>query len=214
MRKVLCLSSEKNACRGNFLTSILIIMANEIITTKDVEDKVIVVRGRKVLLDRDVAALYGVETKRVNEAVRNNIEKFPDGYIIELTDEESSSVRSKISTIQEMHYGKHSKYNYKAFTERGLYMLATILKSKNAVMTSIAIINTFTQVREMARKMEEMQHAPDGESLQKELLKKSGELMGEIIGQNLSTRAVETEIELNFAVVKIRHKIIRGGKEE
>ena len=214
MRKVLCLSSEKNACRGNFLTSILIIMANEIITTKDVEDKVIVVRGQKVLLDRDVAALYGVETKRVNEAVRNNIEKFPDGYIIELTDEESSSVRSKISTIQEMHYGKHSKYNYKAFTERGLYMLATILKSKNAVMTSIAIINTFTQVREMARKMEEMQHAPDGESLQKELLKKSGELMGEIIGQNLSTRAVETEIELNFAVVKIRHKIIRGGKEE
>ena len=189
-------------------------MANEIITTKDVEDKVIVVRGQKVLLDRDVAALYGVETKRVNEAVRNNIEKFPDGYIIELTDEESSSVRSKISTIQEMHYGKHSKYNYKAFTERGLYMLATILKSKNAVMTSIAIINTFTQVREMARKMEEMQHAPDGESLQKELLKKSGELMGEIIGQNLSTKAVETEIELNFAVVKIRHKIIRGGKEE
>ena len=189
-------------------------MANEIITTKDVEDKVIFVRGQKVLLDRDVAALYGVETKRVNEAVRNNIEKFPDGYIIELTDEESSSVRSKISTIQEMHNGKHSKYNYKAFTERGLYMLATILKSKNAVMTSIAIINTFTQVREMARKMEEMQHAPDGESLQKELLKKSGELMGEIIGQNLSTKAVETEIELNFAVVKIRHKIIRGGKEE
>ena len=189
-------------------------MANEIITTKDVEDKVIVVRGQNVLLDRDVAALYGVETKRVNEAVRNNIEKFPDGYIIELTDEESSSVRSKISTIQEMHNGKHSKYNYKAFTERGLYMLATILKSKNAVKTSIAIINTFTQVREMARKMEEMQHAPDGESLQKELLKKSGELMGEIIGQNLSTRAVETEIELNFAVVKIRHKIIRGGKEE
>ncbi len=93
-------------------------------------------------------------------------------------------------------------------------MLATYLKSKHAVMNSIAIIHTFTQVREMARKMEEMQHAPDGESLQKELLKKSGELMGEIIGQNLSTRAVETEIELNFAVVKIRHKIIRGGKEE
>ena len=109
MRKVLCLPSAKNACRGNFLTSILIIMANEIINTTDVEKKVIIVRGQEVLLDRDVAALYGVETKRVNEAVRNNIEKFPDGYVLELTDEESSSVRSKISTKQEMHYGKHSK---------------------------------------------------------------------------------------------------------
>ena len=74
-------------------------MANEIINTTDVEKKVIIVRGQEVLLDRDVAALYGAETKRVNEAVRNNIEKFPDGYVLELTDEESSSVRSKISTI-------------------------------------------------------------------------------------------------------------------
>ena len=93
-------------------------------------------------------------------------------------------------------------------------MLATILKSKNAVRTTIAIIDTFTQVREMARTMEKLQNAPDGEELQKALLRKSGELMGEVIGQNLSTKAIETEIELNFAVVKIRHKIIRGGKEE
>ena len=187
-------------------------MEYEIISTKDVEDKVIIVRGQKVLLDRDVAALYGVETKRVNEAVRNNIEKFPDGYVLELTDEESSSVRSKISTIQEMHYGKHSKYNYKAFTARGLYMLATILKSKNAVKTTIAIIDTFANVQELAGTVEQMQIAPDGEELQKKLLQKTGELMGEIIWQNLSTKAVETEIELNFAVVKIKHRIIRGGK--
>ena len=93
-------------------------------------------------------------------------------------------------------------------------MLATILKSKKAVQTTIAIINTFTQVRVMARTMEELQNAPDGEDLQKKLLQKSGELMGEIIGQNLSTRAIETEIELNFAVVKIKHKIIRGVKED
>ena len=120
-------------------------MEYEIISTKDVEDKVIIVRGQKVLLDRDVAALYGVETKRVNEAVRNNIEKFPDGYVLELTDEESSSVRSKISTIQEMHNGKHSKYNYKAFTERGLYMLATILKSP-PIRTSHATVSSWTRL--------------------------------------------------------------------
>ena len=184
------------------------------ITVEAIRDKIYVIRDRKVMLDRDLAAIYGYETKNFNRQVKNNIEKFPDGYILELTDEESSSVRSKISTKQEMHYGKHSKYNYKAFTERGLYMLATILKSKNAVQTTIAIINTFTQVRVMARTMEKVEHAPDGQALQKELLKKSGELMGEIIGQNLSTKAIETEIELNFAVVKIRHKIIRGGKEE
>ena len=62
--------------------------------------------------------------------------------------------------------------------------------------------------------MEKLQNVPDGEELQKALLRKSGEQMGEVIGQNLSTKAIETEIELNFAVVKIRHKIIRGGKEE
>ena len=186
-------------------------MANEIINTDDVKGKVIVVRGQQVLLDRDVAALYGVETKRINEAVRNNTEKFPEGYLFVLTDREKEEVVENFDHLEVL---KFSPVLPTAFTERGLYMLATILKSKKAVQTTIAIINTFTQVRVMARTMEELQNAPDGEDLQKKLLQKSGELMGEIIGQNLSTRAIETEIELNFAVVKIRHKIIRKGKEE
>ena len=187
------------------------IMANEIINTDDVKGKVIVVRGQQVLLDRDVAALYGVETKRINEAVRNNTEKFPEGYLFVLTDREKEEVVENFDHLEVL---KFSPVLPTAFTERGLYMLATILKSKKAVQTTIAIINTFTQVRVMARTMEELQNAPDGEDLQKKLLQKSGELMGEIIGQNLSTHAIETEIELNFAVVKIRHKIIRKGKEE
>ena len=187
------------------------IMANEIINTDDVKGKVIVVRGQQVLLDRDVAALYGVETKAVNQAVKNNPEKFPDGYIFTLNDNEKEELVKNFDRFNSL---KHSTVSPTAFTERGLYMLATILKSKKAVQTTIAIINTFTQVRVMARTMEELQNAPDGEDLQKKLLQKSGELMGEIIGQNLSTHAIETEIELNFAVVKIRHKIIRKGKEE
>ena len=186
-------------------------MAEEIINTDDVRSNVIIIRGQQVILDRDVAALYGVETKRVNEAVRNNIEKFPEGYLFVLTDIEKEKV---VENFDHLKIIKFSPVNPTAFTERGLYMLATILKSKNAVRTTIAIIDTFTQVREMARTMEELQNAPDGEELQKALLQKSGELMGEVIGQNLSTKAIETEIELNFAVVKIRHKIIRGGKEE
>ena len=69
-----------------------------------------------------MAALYGVEPKRVNEAVRNNPEKFPDGYILELDNEEAKSLRSKFSTLDNGR-GNHTKYNPKAFTEKGLYML-------------------------------------------------------------------------------------------
>lgn len=109
---------------------------------------------------------------------------------------------------------KHSPVPPTAFTERGLYMLATILKSKRAVQTTIAIIDTFAQVREMARTMEALQNATDNKEKQASLLHRSGELMAEVIGQNLSTKSVETEIELNFAVVKIKHKIIRKDGED
>lgn len=186
-------------------------MANEIINTNDVHGMMIVVRDQQVLLDRDVAVLYGVSTKVVNQAVKNNQDKFPKGYLIALDDREKEELVKNFDRFESM---KHSTVSPTAFTERGLYMLATILKSKRAVQTTIAIIDTFAQVREMARTMEALQNAADGEEVQKKLLRRSGELMGEIIGQNLSTKAVETEIELNFAVVKIKHKIIRKEKEE
>ena len=185
-------------------------MANEIINTKDVQDRVIVVRGKHVLLDRDVASLYGVEAKRVNEAVKNNPEKFPQGYLITLTDSEKGELVENFDRFNSL---KHSSAPPTAFTERGLYMLATILKSKRAVQTTIAIIDTFAQVREMARTMEALQNVTDDRTKQSSLLHRSGELMGEIIGQNLSTKSVETEIELNFALVKIKHKIIRKDEE-
>lgn len=75
--------------------------SNGLIPLEEVEKKIVVVRGQQVLLDRDVAALYGVETKRVNEAVKNNPRKFHEGYMFELTKEESAALRSKISTIEE-----------------------------------------------------------------------------------------------------------------
>lgn len=186
-------------------------MANEIITTKDVQDKVVVARGQKVLLDRDVAALYGVETKAINQAVKNNPRKFTEGYLIQLNSGEKEELVKNFDRFRNM---KHSTVSPTAFTSRGLYMLATILKSKRAEETTKAIIDTFANVQELAGTVEEIQHAPEGEDLQRRLLQKTGELMGEIIGQNLSTHAVETEIELNFAVVKIRHKIIRKEKED
>ena len=88
-------------------------------------------------------------------------------------------------------------------------MLATILKSEQATETTIAIIETFTMVRQMARVMEQLQNAADGGELQQNLLQKSGELLAEVVGRNLSTESTETEIELNFAVVKIKHKVVK-----
>ena len=180
------------------------------ITTKDVESRIVTIRGQHVLLDRDVAELYGVETKRINEAVKNNPDKFPPRCIIYLDEEESAVLRSKISTLEPSQgKGHHSKYNFKAFTERGLYMLATVLKSPRATQTSLAIIDTFVEVREMARTMEALQNVTDGGTEQQSLLQKTGQLLATVVGNNLSTASTETEIELNFAVVKIKHKFIR-----
>lgn len=89
----------------------------------------VVLRGCSVLLDRDVAALYGVETKHVNQAVRNNPGRFPMGYVIELSKDELEDLRSKFLTAN---VSSKSRVPPKAFTERGLYMLATILKSGRA----------------------------------------------------------------------------------
>ena len=179
---------------------------DEIIKTDDVQNLVIKLRGQDVLLDRDVATLYGVKTKEVNQAVRNNPNKFPFGYIFEVDRFEREELVINFDRFKTL---KHSTVAPTAFTERGLYMLATILKSEAAVKATIVIIDTFTQVREMVRKMEELQKTENPEE-QKVLLKQSGELISDVIGNNLSTTESETQVELNFAVVKIKHTIKRS----
>ena len=91
----------------------------ELVKFSDVNDKIITVRDTKVILDSDVAALYGVETKRINEAVSNNPDKFPGGYILDVSIDEANASRSKFSTLKR---GENLKYPPKAFTEKGLYM--------------------------------------------------------------------------------------------
>ena len=93
-------------------------------------------------------------------------------------------------------------------------MLATILKSPRATQTTLAIIDTFVEVREMARTMEALQNDTDGGTEQQSLLQKTGQLLATVVGNNLSTASTETEIELNFAVVKIKHKFIRKDEEK
>lgn len=124
-----------------------------------VKARMVTIRGQLTLLDCDVAELYGVATREINQAVRNNPGKFPEGYVVELDEVESKVLRSKFLTLDDARAGRgrHSKYNYKVFTERGLYMLATILKGELAVRTTLAIIETYAQVRELARTMEALQ---------------------------------------------------------
>ena len=96
--------------------------------------------GQEVLLDRDVAELYGVETRDINKAVRNNPDKFPEGYIFTLQHSEKQELVENFHRFETL---KHSTVEPHAFTERGLYMLATILKSKQATSTTLAIIDSF-----------------------------------------------------------------------
>ena len=178
---------------------------NTIIKYEQVQDCIISLRGQQVILDSDVARLYGVETKRINEAVKNNPDKFPDGYLIVPDNQEVAILKSKFSTSS---WGGRRTVPT-AFTESGLYMLATILKSPRATQTTIAIIDAFVKLRELARTMQEVA-ATNQEEEKKSLLRRSGELIGDVIGSQLETTGTETEIELNFAIVKIKHKVKRG----
>jgi len=164
------------------------------------------IRNVQVILDSDVAKLYDVETKRINEAVKNNPDKFPDGYIIELNKQEWDSLRSKNSTLENGGRGKHSKYTPNAFTEKGLYMLATILKSRKATQTTNAIIETFAKIRELSRTIKEISVAQE-EKEKNSLMKRSGEIIAEVLEDDLEISEKETTIEINFAVLKFKHTI-------
>ena len=180
------------------------------IDTGNVESRMVVARNQRVLLDRDVAELYGVETKAINQAVRNNPDKFPEGYVWELTRDEERVLRSKILTLeQKPGKGHYSKHGYKVFTERGLYMLATILKGPRAVRATLAIIETYAQIRSMVRDMEALQSLRDGSPEQAAALTSAGHKLANVIGTNLSTESTKTTIELNLAVLKISHEITR-----
>ena len=175
---------------------------SQAIKFENLRDRIVELRGQMVLLDADVAELYGVETKRVNEAVKNNPEKFPDEYAIELNKIEWESLKSKFSTS--IKGGKVKLPN--AFSEKGLYMLATILKSHKAVEATFAIIETFAHIRQLSRNIHDLSRVQD-ESAQKALMQKSGELISGIFDDDLKTSDSETSIELNFAVLKFRHTI-------
>ena len=182
-----------------------------VVNTDIVKSRMIMVRDNPALPDRDVAELYGVQTREINQAVRNNPARFPDGYVIELSKEELTDLRSKFLTAN---VSSKSRVLPKVFTERGLYMLATILKGEQAVRTSLAIVETYAQVREMVQNMEALQDLKDGSAEQAALLAKTGHKLAALIGDNLSTESTKTTIELNLAVLKITHEVTRTKKRK
>jgi len=113
----------------------------------NIENLIYDVRGKQVMLDSDLARLYGVETKRINEAVKNNFEKFPERFSWILTNEEEQNLRSKISTSNQKNKSGGRRYNTRVFTEQGVAMLSTILKSKRAIKVSISIMDAFVTMR-------------------------------------------------------------------
>ncbi len=152
-----------------------------------------------------MAALYSVETREINQAVKNNSDKFPEGYIFKLTPKEWKSVKSKFLTSP---LGGGKVKLPKAFTEKGLYMLATIIKSKKATQTTLAIVETFARIKNLSRNIKELSNVTD-ERKKKDIMRKSGEIITEIFSDDLSLNETETTMELNFAVLKFKHTIKR-----
>ena len=161
-----------------------------------------------MLQDRDVAALYGVETKRVNEAVRNNPDKFPLDYMFPLATEELESLRSKFSSAN---LSPKSRVLPKAFTEKGLYMLATVLKSRQAIEATFAIIETFANVRAMKRELLALHTEPDAKK-RDSMMRHFGEALTDIVMPDLTTAETKSSMEINFLIGKLKHTVRRVRK--
>jgi phage regulator Rha-like protein len=177
----------------------------------NVEEKIITLRNQQVILSNHVAELYGVETREINQAVKNNPEKFPEGYIMELNKKEKEEVIKIFDNLGNILY---SPAPPKAFTEKGLYMLATILKSPKAVQTTIAIVEAYAKLKELSRVIVEIPQQEDDAVIQKQLLHRGGQLVEDLITDMLPKKSTETSFELNLAMFKLRHSVRREDDEK
>jgi len=175
-----------------------------------VEDKIIRLHQQHIIIDSDVAELYGVETKRINEAVKNNEDKFPEGYLITLSEQEKNELVENFDRFKNL---KHSTALPKAFTEKGMYMLATILKSAKATETTISIIETFAKVREISRTIKALPQTPQNSPKYQELMQKTGDLISElVVPDELESAETEASIEVNLAIVKFKYTVKKKPK--
>ncbi|MCF6244302.1 MAG: ORF6N domain-containing protein [Sulfurovum sp.] len=184
----------------------------KIIKFETLEKKLIKLRDNVVVLDKDVAELYKIEPKRLREQLKRNIEKFPDDYAYQVSKQELELMVSQNATPSKKHYGGSLPW---VFTEKGLYMVATILKSKNALSATFTIIETFAKVKKLSRNINAIMETKD-ESLQNELAQKSNLILEEIIdiepdileddedGEIIETT---TKFEFNLGFAKVSRSI-------
>ena len=138
---------------------------SNLIPIEVIKERIFFIRGERVMIDRDLAELYGVETKQLKRQVRRNIDRFPEDFMFELTKEEYDVLRRQFGTLKR---GQHAKYPPLAFTEQGVAMLSSVLNSNRAIQVNIAIMRTFTRLRkmlathaELKKKIEEMEEKYD-----------------------------------------------------
>ena len=158
-------------CLGNLLASILQIhheikMKNIVLPTEIIENKILLIRGKKIMLDRDLAKLYGVELKTLNQAVKRKAKRFPGDFMFQLDRQELTILKSQFVTSS---WGGVRKLPY-AFSENGIAMLSSILNSERAIQVNIQIMRTFTKLREwllthkeLKVKIEKMERKYDGQ---------------------------------------------------
>lgn len=182
---------------------------SNIVRIEDVKNVIVPLRGIDVIPDFLVAHLYGVQTKEVNQAVRNNPEKFPVGFILEYSKEEKLELVKKFDRFNL----KHSSAKVKGFTEKGLYMLATILKSPVATQTTLAIINTFTEVRELKRKLLDIHDSTSYEEKKKGMAQ-IGDILADLIMPDFETTETQSTLEFNFVIGKLKHSVTRQRKHD
>ena len=164
---------------------------SEIIPIEIIEKKIFFMRGHKVMLDSDLAELYGVEVKQLKRQVRRNIKRFPGDFMFELQKEEYDSLRNHFGTLKR---GEHAKYLPYAFTEQGVAMLSSVLKSAQAIEVNVQIMRTFVRLRQMlasnaelARKLAALEKKYDSQfkvvfDAIRELMRPAGKQMKEIKG--------------------------------
>ncbi len=129
-----------------------------LIPVEIIEKKILLIRGEKVMLDADLAELYGAEVKHLKRQVRRNIDRFPADFMIQLSKEEYESLRRHFGTLKR---GEHSKYLPYAFTEQGVAMLSSVLNSERAIHVNVEIMRAFVRLRQMLASNAELAHKLD-----------------------------------------------------
>lgn len=145
------------------------------LSSAQIQSRILLIRGQKAMLDRDLANLYGVPTKVFNQAVKRNVERFPEDFMFQLTPQETEELsRSQIVTLKR---GQNIKYKPYVFTEQGVAMLSSVLRSKRAIQVNIAIMRVFVRLKQTL-------------SAHRELAQKLAELEGKVEGHDQQIRSI------------------------